>query len=79
MGGMGALAGEGCLRGTSVNCVHAQGQESLSFRDYNLPPGQSLSGFSWSVVAFAVVPHGTPKITGDFSELGTRKGRLIFA
>lgn len=66
--------GEGCLRGTFDNCMHGQGQKSLSFRGHNLPPSQSLSVFSRSVVAHAVVPQGAPTISGDFSDLGARKG-----
>lgn len=73
--GMDPLGGEDCLRGTFDNCVHGQGQKSLSFRGHNLPPSQSPSGFSCSVVAHAVVPPGTPAVSGDFSDLG--QGREV--
>lgn len=77
--GMGPLEREGCLRGTFVNCVHGQGQKSLSLRSHNLPPSQSLTGFSWSVIAHAVVPQGTPTISADFSELRGGKGGWFFS
>lgn len=44
-----------------------------------MPPSQFLSGFSWSLVACAVVPQGAPTISGNFSELGARKGGCFFA
>lgn len=77
--GMSPLEGEECLRGIFVNSVHGQGQKSLSFRSHNLPPSQSLSVPSWTVIAHAVVPQRTPTISGDFSELRARKGEGAFS